>query len=66
VAAWAYNRGAMPALVPCFDLVLEMKNAFHCRLQLVTYPGRHGIKAAARAFRCNVPTVSKWVRRYQA
>jgi hypothetical protein len=48
--ARAYYLGAMPASVPCFDLVLEMKNALHYRLQLVTYARQHGIKAAAPTF----------------
>jgi len=55
----------MPAPVPYFDLVRQMKNAFNYRLQLVTVARQHGIKAAARAFRTTVPTVRKWLRRYQ-
>jgi transposase len=43
-----------------------MKNAFNYRLRLVTHARQQGIKAAARAFRTTVPTVRKWVRRYQA
>jgi hypothetical protein len=39
--------GAMPAPVPYFDLVREMKNAFNYRLQLVSYARQHGIKAGA-------------------
>jgi transposase len=56
----------MPAPVPYFDLVREMKNAFNYRLQLVTDARQHGIKAAARAFRTTVRTVRKWLRRYEA
>ena len=55
----------MPAPVPDFDVVRQMKNAFNYRLQLVTYARQHGIKAAAREFQTTVPTVRKWVRRYQ-
>ena len=43
-----------------------MSNAFNYRLRLVAHGRQHGIKAAARAFRTTVPTVRKWVRRYQA
>ncbi len=56
----------MPAPVPYFEVVRQMKNAFNYRLRLVTHARQHGIKAAARAFRTTVPTVRKWVRRYQA
>ena len=56
----------MPAPVAYFDVIREMKNAFNYRLQLVTYARQHGIKAAARAFQTTVPTVRKWLRRYQA
>jgi transposase len=56
----------MPAPVPYFDVVRQMKNAFDYRLRLVTYARRHGIKAAARAFRTTVPTVRKWRRRWEA
>jgi transposase len=54
----------MPAPVPYFDVVRQMKNAFNYRLRLVTHARQHGIKAAARAFRTTVPTVRKWRRRY--
>ncbi len=43
-----------------------MKNAFNYRLRLVTYARQHGIKAAARDFQTTVPTVRKWLRRYEA
>jgi transposase len=56
----------MSAPVPYFDVVREMKNAFDYRLRLVTYARQHSIKAAARAFRTTVPTVRKWLRRYEA
>lgn len=56
----------MPAPVPYFDVVRQMKNAFNYRLQMVLYAQQHGIKAAARAFRTTVPTVRKWWRRYEA
>ncbi len=55
----------MPAPVPYFDVVRQMKNAFNYRLRLVTHARQHGIKAAARAFRTTVPTVRKWLRRYE-
>jgi transposase len=50
---------------PYFDLIREMKNAYNHRLRLVQYARQEGIKAAARAFRTTVPTVRKWLRRYQ-
>ena len=43
-----------------------MKNAFNYRLRLVTHARQHGIKAAARTFQTTVPSVRKWLRRYQA
>jgi transposase len=56
----------MSAPVPYFDVVRHMKNAFNYRLRLATHARQHGIKAAARAFQTSVPTVRKWVRRYEA
>jgi len=56
----------MSAPVPYFDVIRQMKNAFNYRLQLVTYARQHGIKAAARDFHTTVPTVRKWLRRYEA
>ena len=50
---------------PYFDLVREMKDAYNHRLRMVDYARQHGIKAAARAFQATVPTVRKWLRRYQ-
>src|SRR6266699_3009243 len=56
----------MPAPVPYFQVVREMKNAFNYRLCLVTHARQHGIKAAARAFRTTLRTARKWLRRYQS
>jgi transposase len=56
----------MSAPVPYFDLIRHMKNPFDYRLRLVTHARQHSIKAAARAFRTTVPTVRKWLRRYEA
>jgi hypothetical protein len=56
----------MPSPVRYFDLIREMRNAFNRRLRLVTYARQQGLKAAARAFQTTVPTVRKWLRRYQA
>ena len=50
---------------PYFDLIREMKDAYNHRLRLVDYARRNGIKAAARLFQTTVPTVRKWLRRYQ-
>jgi transposase len=55
----------MPAPVPYFDVVRQMKNPFNYRLRLVTHARQYGIKAAARAFQTTVPTVRKWLRRYE-
>jgi transposase len=54
----------MRAPVPYFDVVRQMPNAFNYRLRLVTHDRQHGIKAA-RAFCTTVPTLRKWLRRYQ-
>ncbi len=43
-----------------------MRNPFNLRLSLASYARQHGIKAAARFFQTTVPTVRKWLRRYQA
>ena len=53
----------MPAVY--FDLIREMKSAYNHRLRLVQYGRQQGIKAAARAFQTTIPTVRKWLRRYQ-
>ena len=53
----------MPA--PYFDLIREMKNPYNHRLRLVAHARQHGIKATARLFQTTVPTVRKWLRRYQ-
>jgi transposase len=48
-----------------FDLVREMKNAYNHRLRLVESARQRGIKPTARLFTTTVPTVRKWLRRYQ-
>jgi len=48
-----------------FDLVREMSNTYNHHLRLVQYARQYGIKPAARAFATTVPTVRKWLRRYQ-
>ena len=50
---------------PYFDLIREMKNAYNHRLRLVAHARQHGIQATARLFQTTVPTVRKWLRRYQ-
>ena len=50
---------------PRFDLVREMRDAYNHRLRLVQHARQHGIKPAARAFATTVPTVRKWLRRFQ-
>ncbi len=56
----------MPAPLLYFDLIREMKNAFNHRLRLVAHARQYGLKDAARFFHTTLPTVRKWVRRYQA
>jgi len=49
-----------------FDLVREMKsNAYNHRLRLVESARQRGIKPTARLFSTTVPTVRKWLRRFQ-
>jgi transposase len=48
-----------------FDLVREMKNAYNHRLRLVESARQRGLKPTARLFATTVPTVRKWLRRYQ-
>jgi len=48
-----------------FDLVREMTDAYNHRLRLVQHARQHGIKPTARAFATTVPTVRKWLRRFQ-
>jgi transposase len=55
----------MAISVRYFDLVREMKNAYNHRLRLVESAKQRGIKPTARLFATTVPTVRKWLRRYQ-
>ncbi len=55
----------MVAPAPYYELVREMRDAYNHRLRLVQYARQHGIKPAARALATTVPTVRKWLRRYQ-
>ncbi len=48
-----------------FDLIREMRDCYNHRLRLAQYARQSGIKAAARALATTVPTVRKWLRRYQ-
>src|ERR1700686_1664090 len=48
-----------------FDLVREMKNAYNHRLRLVESAQQSGMKPTARLFATTLPTVRKWLRRYQ-
>lgn len=50
---------------PYFTLVREMSSAYNHRLRLVAHARLHGIKPTARLFQTTVPTVRKWLRRYQ-
>src|SRR5712664_638827 len=55
----------MAASARYFDLVREMKNAYNHRLRLVESARQRGIKPTARLFATPLPTVRKWLRRYQ-
>ena len=48
-----------------FELVRDMKNAYNLRLRLVESARQRGLKPTARLFATTVPTVRKWLRRYQ-
>jgi transposase len=49
-----------------FDLVREMKESiYNHRLRLVESAQQRGIKPTARLFSTTVPTVRKWLRRFQ-
>jgi len=49
-----------------FDLIREMKNnTYNHRLRLVESAKERGIKPTARLFSTTVPTVRKWLRRFQ-
>src|SRR5712692_6202761 len=48
-----------------FDLVREMKDAYNHRLRLAESARQRGIKATARLFATTVPTVRKWLCRFQ-
>lgn len=50
---------------PYFDLIREMRDAYNHRLRLVESARARGIKPTARLFATTVPTVRKWLRRYQ-
>src|SRR5690242_6476965 len=53
------------AAVRYFDLVREMRDAYNHRLRLVQSAREIGVKPTARLFVTTVPTVRKWLRRYQ-
>src|SRR6266700_3061706 len=42
-----------------------MSSAYNHRLRLVAHARLHGLKPTARLFQTTVPTVRKWLRRYQ-
>ena len=48
-----------------YDLVREMTDAYNHRLRLVESVRQRGIKPTARLFATTVPTVRKWLHRYQ-
>ena len=56
---------AMTAPTRYFDLVREMKNPYNHRLRLVESAEQRGIKSTAQLFATTIPTVRKWLRRYQ-
>ena len=55
----------MATVVRYFDLVREMKDAYNHRLRLVESAKKRGIKPTARLFATTVPTVRKWLRRFE-
>src|SRR5579864_8566790 len=55
----------MTAPTRYFDLVREMKHPYNHRLRLVESAKQRGIKRTAQLFATTVPTVRKWLRRYQ-
>src|SRR5690348_6514970 len=55
----------MAASARYFDLLREMKNAYNHRLRLVESAQQRGIKPTARLFATTVPTVRKWLSRFQ-
>jgi transposase len=55
----------MTAPARYFDLVRDMKHPYDHRLRLVESAKQRGIKATARLFATTVPTVRKWLRRFQ-
>ena len=55
----------MTSPVPYYDLVREMRDAYNHRLRLVESARQRGLKPTARLFATTVPTVRKWLRRYQ-
>ena len=55
----------MVTAVRYFDLVREMKDAYNHRLRLVESAKKRGIKPTARLFATTVPTVRKWLRRFE-
>lgn len=55
----------MTSSVPYYDLVREMRDAYNHRLRLVESARQRGLKPTARLFATTVPTVRKWLRRYQ-
>ena len=55
----------MTSPAPYFDLIRDMRDAYNHRLRLVQSARQWGIKATARLFQTTVPTVRKWLRRYQ-
>jgi transposase-like protein len=46
-------------------LIREMRDAFNHRFRLVHSARQQGIKPTARLFQTTVPTVRKWLRRFQ-
>src|SRR5271166_3837006 len=55
----------MATVARYFDLVREMKDAYNHRLRLVENAKKRGIKPTARLFATTVPTVRKWLRRFE-
>jgi transposase len=59
------SLGVIGTAAGYFDLVRELKNPYNHRLRLVESAKQRGIKPTARLFGTTVPTVRKWLRRFQ-
>ena len=64
-SAWRVKSERHDSPTRHFDLVREMKNPYNHRLPLVESAKQRGIKSTAQLLATTMPTVRKWLRRYQ-